>query len=111
MRLASVQNNRLNHRFYKHISVALLTFLLTWILPPTFLTYTALNPPHFFSFQGLTAILNSIDNRFMAEVYLPLGDLFDILALMNNAINFVLYTTMSRQVNIDKTRGRTIIAV
>ena len=47
--------------------------------------------------QGILAILFTIDDRFRLEVYLPLGDLFDAMALINNAVNFVLYCTMSRQ--------------
>jgi hypothetical protein len=35
-------------------------------------------------------------NIFYQNVYMPLGDLFDILALVNNSINFLLYCTMSR---------------
>jgi len=31
------------------------------------------------------------------QVYVPLGDLMDILALINNGINFILYCTMSKQ--------------
>lgn len=31
------------------------------------------------------------------QIYLNLGDLLDILALINNGINFILYCTMSKQ--------------
>ena len=34
--------------------------------------------------------------RFYSNVYVPLGDLFDIIALINNSINFLLYCSMSR---------------
>lgn len=47
--------------------------------------------------QGIMTILNSVDDEFYASTYMPLGDLFDITALCNNAINFVLYCTMSTQ--------------
>ncbi|CAG2189324.1 G-protein coupled receptor dmsr-1-like [Mytilus edulis] len=48
--------------------------------------------------QGIMTILNIVDiERFYESVYMPLGDLFDITALCNNAINFVLYCTMSTQ--------------
>jgi len=35
--------------------------------------------------------------NFIFAVLINLGDLFDILALVNNAVNFLLYCTMSRQ--------------
>lgn len=47
--------------------------------------------------QGILTILNSIIDKFNIEVYQPLGDLLDIMALCNNAINFVLYCSMSKQ--------------
>lgn len=47
--------------------------------------------------QGIMTILNSVDEDFYTSTYMPLGDLFDITALCNNAINFVLYCTMSTQ--------------
>lgn len=37
-----------------------------------------------------------IDRKYYENVYMPLGDLIDILALINNSINFLLYCTMSR---------------
>lgn len=47
--------------------------------------------------QGILTIMGLIRQEFFFEIYLPLGDILDIMALGNNAINFVLYTTMSRQ--------------
>ena len=47
--------------------------------------------------QGILTILGLILDNFLYDVYYPLGDLMDITALCNNAINFVLYCTMSRQ--------------
>ena len=47
--------------------------------------------------QGILTILSLLLDSFLNEVYYPLGDLMDIMALCNNAINFVLYCTMSRQ--------------
>lgn len=35
-------------------------------------------------------------DSFYVNVYTPLGDLLDMLALINNSINFLLYCTMSR---------------
>lgn len=36
------------------------------------------------------------ESSFYRRVYTPLGDLLDMLALINNSINFILYCTMSR---------------
>ena len=36
------------------------------------------------------------DESFYQNAYMPLGDLFDIIALINNSINFLLYCVMSR---------------
>lgn len=47
--------------------------------------------------QGIMTILNLVVADFYQTTYMPLGDLFDITALCNNAINFVLYCTMSTQ--------------
>ncbi|GFN75866.1 sex peptide receptor-like [Plakobranchus ocellatus] len=46
--------------------------------------------------QGILQLLGGIIDRFFSEVYGPLGDLMDTLALFNNGINFVLYCTMSK---------------
>ena len=47
--------------------------------------------------QGILTLCNIFIENFVNEVYWPLGDLLDIMALLNNSINFVLYCTMSRQ--------------
>ena len=47
--------------------------------------------------QGILTLCNIFIENFVNDVYLPLGDLLDIMALVNNSINFVLYCTMSRQ--------------
>lgn len=47
--------------------------------------------------QGILSVLSSLIDGFFTDVYMPLGDLLDILALTNNGINFVLYCTMSKQ--------------
>ena len=47
--------------------------------------------------QGILTLCNIFIENFVDEVYWPLGDLLDIMALLNNSINFVLYCTMSRQ--------------
>lgn len=47
--------------------------------------------------QGILTLLMIFMEDLHTEVYSPLGDILDIAALMNNAINFVLYCTMSKQ--------------
>ena len=47
--------------------------------------------------QGVITLLSGIDERIFEGVYVPLGDVWDILVLVNSAVNFVLYCTMSRQ--------------
>ena len=47
--------------------------------------------------QGILALLSGLMNGFFNAYYVPLGDLMDIIALINNAINFTLYCTMSKQ--------------
>jgi hypothetical protein len=37
-----------------------------------------------------------MDESYYQNVYMPLGDLLDIIALINNSINFLLYCSMSR---------------
>ncbi|KAL3861442.1 hypothetical protein ACJMK2_007476 [Sinanodonta woodiana] len=47
--------------------------------------------------QGILIILSATVSGFFQTVYMPLGDMMDFIALVNNAINFVLYCTMSNQ--------------
>ena len=47
--------------------------------------------------QGILTLCSIFIADFFNEVYWPLGDLLDIMALLNNSINFILYCTMSRQ--------------
>jgi hypothetical protein len=47
--------------------------------------------------QCILIFLSIIMNEhFYNDVYLPLGDLMDIIALVNNSINFIIYCSMSR---------------
>nr|QVK45662.1 G protein-coupled receptor [Proales similis] len=47
--------------------------------------------------QSILILLSIIIGpEFYSNVYLPMGDLIDMLALINNSINFLLYCTMSR---------------
>lgn len=47
--------------------------------------------------QGVLTLCSIFIDGFYEDVYLPLGDLLDFLALLNNSINFVLYCTMSNK--------------
>lgn len=47
--------------------------------------------------QGVLSVMGGLDGSFFDFIYLPLGDLLDIITLINNGINFVLYCTMSKQ--------------
>ncbi|KAL8579912.1 hypothetical protein ACOMHN_038809 [Nucella lapillus] len=46
--------------------------------------------------QAGLIILSVNVKDFFYQVYMPLGDLLDMLALINNGVNFVLYCSMSR---------------
>lgn len=47
--------------------------------------------------QGILTLMNIFIDCFYHVVYYKLGDLLDIVALINNSVNFVLYCTMSTQ--------------
>ncbi|KAK0052065.1 G-protein coupled receptor 139 [Biomphalaria pfeifferi] len=47
--------------------------------------------------QGILTLINIFVDCFYHVVYSKLGDLLDLMALINNAVNFVLYCTMSTQ--------------
>ncbi|XP_059164780.1 G-protein coupled receptor dmsr-1-like [Physella acuta] len=46
--------------------------------------------------QAILIVLSATIPNFFQEVYLPLGDIMDVVALINNGINFLLYCIMSR---------------
>uniref|UniRef100_A0A0N5AG14 G_PROTEIN_RECEP_F1_2 domain-containing protein n=1 Tax=Syphacia muris TaxID=451379 RepID=A0A0N5AG14_9BILA len=48
--------------------------------------------------QGILLLLTGIfaSRKFHYDVYLPLGDFMDLLSLVNSAVNFIIYCTMSR---------------
>uniref|UniRef100_A0A8D8VW65 Sex peptide receptor n=2 Tax=Cacopsylla melanoneura TaxID=428564 RepID=A0A8D8VW65_9HEMI len=51
--------------------------------------------------QGILALLSGILGRcFFESCYQPYGEIMDILALLNGAINFILYCSMSRQFRV-----------
>lgn len=47
--------------------------------------------------QGMLALMSGVggDDDFFRKYYAPLGDVMDIVALVNNGVNFALYCTMS----------------
>jgi len=47
--------------------------------------------------QGVLALISGLKPIYFTTLYAPLGDVMDIVALVNNAVNFVLYCAMSRQ--------------
>lgn len=47
--------------------------------------------------QGIIAFLGGIDDDLFLKVYAPLGDVWDMVVLINSAVNFLLYCTMSHQ--------------
>nr|AKQ63012.1 orphan G-protein coupled receptor 16 [Platynereis dumerilii] len=47
--------------------------------------------------HGILALLCGLLPGFFEAVYVPLGDVMDIVALINNAVNFTLYCSMSKQ--------------
>ena len=47
--------------------------------------------------QGILALFSGLLPGFFDAFYMPLGDLMDIIALINNAVNFILYCSMSKQ--------------
>ncbi|XP_046546211.1 G-protein coupled receptor dmsr-1-like [Haliotis rubra] len=47
--------------------------------------------------QAILVILSACVDGFFVQVYAPLSDLIDSVALINSAVNFVMYCTMSTQ--------------
>ncbi|XP_076472297.1 uncharacterized protein LOC143301791 [Babylonia areolata] len=47
--------------------------------------------------QVVAIVLSALSRDFFVNVYLLLADTLDLIALVNNAINFLLYCTMSQQ--------------
>ncbi len=47
--------------------------------------------------QAILIFVSIFDANFYNSVYKPLGDLMDVLVLINNSINFILYCTMSNE--------------
>ena len=49
------------------------------------------------SFQAILGMLSAFEMEFFHNCYYPLGDLNDDMALLNSAINFLIYYFMSKQ--------------
>jgi len=47
--------------------------------------------------QGVLALASAVDQRIFDNVYVPLGDVWDVLVLINSSANFILYCSMSAQ--------------
>ena len=47
--------------------------------------------------QGVLLVVSSFSDEFFSDEYAKLGDLLDLLTLLNSALNFALYVAMSRQ--------------
>lgn len=47
--------------------------------------------------QGVLALVSGLKPIYFSTLYVPLGDVMDIAALVNNGINFILYCAMSLQ--------------
>ena len=45
--------------------------------------------------QGILIVCSACMHGFFESVYIPLGDVMDIVALVNNSVNFILYCSMS----------------
>ena len=50
--------------------------------------------------QGVLIMCCIFKRNFFENVYIPLGDSMDIIALMNSSINFVLYCSMSKEFRV-----------
>lgn len=46
--------------------------------------------------QFVLIILSALDQRFYEGIYVKLGDLLDMIVLINSSINFILYCSMSK---------------
>lgn len=47
--------------------------------------------------QGILAMISGLNDKFFNDIYSNLGDVMDLLVLLNSAVNFILYCIMSQQ--------------
>ncbi|MFH4975431.1 hypothetical protein AB6A40_002140 [Gnathostoma spinigerum] len=52
--------------------------------------------------QGVMSVLTGVytSDTFHQKIYLPLGDIMDLLSLLNSAVNFIIYCSMSRKFRV-----------
>ena len=59
--------------------------------------------------QGILGMLSAIwGKQFFIECYNPVGEMMDMMALTNSAVNFILYCLMSSQF---RTTGKKILGI
>lgn len=64
----------------------------TWMLVSVVLFFVFTEMP-----QGILAMISGLNDHFFEEIYSNLGDVLDLLVLLNSAVNFILYCIMSQQ--------------
>ncbi|XP_045164658.2 G-protein coupled receptor dmsr-1-like [Mercenaria mercenaria] len=64
----------------------------TWMLVSVVLFFVITEMP-----QGILAMISGLNDHFFQEIYSNLGDVLDLLVLLNSAVNFILYCIMSQQ--------------
>ena len=64
----------------------------TWMLVSVVLFFVITEMP-----QGILAMISGLNDKFFTNVYSNLGDVMDLLVLLNSAVNFILYCIMSQQ--------------
>ena len=64
----------------------------TWMLVSVVLFFVITEMP-----QGILAMISGLNNHFFENIYSNLGDVLDLLVLLNSAVNFILYCIMSQQ--------------
>lgn len=47
--------------------------------------------------QGILVLVCSVNKWYFDNVYVYLGDLFDIIVLFNSSVNFIMYASMSHR--------------
>jgi len=64
----------------------------TWMLVSVVLFFVITEMP-----QGILAMVSGLNEDFFKNIYTNLGDVLDLLVLLNSAVNFILYCIMSQQ--------------
>jgi len=87
-------HHRAKFRKIRYFVAEISRFLLFEIAPPSWIW--SARP------QGVLALLSGFYEHLFYAVYAPLGDVWDILVLVNSAVNFVVYCTMNRRFRYDR---------